>query len=203
MPSSFSFNLISPLDLIFALSDPLSDLNPGAGINAQTVYRAKRPRLWVTRPSLYLYNIHHDISHSDNRLELRILLMYHFALAFRSVDGTAAIPCCAKEILERCKRGQPQDESRSSDWTLASYMSSQLNTSYIHYGKDAVPPSFKYSSFWATLLDKPHKFELCEVSFAEFLLQRAEVNPSPVYARISSTLHDIVTERDHWSPNRK
>lgn len=166
----------------------------------------------------------HAINRLENRLELRILLMYHFVLAFRSLSGTTAIPCCDKKILELCSSKRDSEDNASlSDWDLASRISNQLNKSYLHSETSIVPLSsagfptdslwdtinresdpFDYLSFWITLLlQKPQKFDLYGILHAEFLSPKADVDSRPLYARLSSALHGLVTERDHWFLNIK
>lgn len=45
---------------------------------------------------------------------------------------------------------------------------------------------------------KPQRFELFGIASARFLLQRANENSSPIYSRISTALHELVTEHNHW-----
>lgn len=162
----------------------------------------------------------HAVNYLKYRLELRVLLMYHFALAFHSLGDRTAIPCCAKRLQDLClyKGERKEDKSPLSDWDLASCISDKVNKSYLHYGKDVVPLSmgviadeglsdkinresdtFDSLSFWLSLLlEKPQKFELFGIASASFLLKRANTNLNPVYSRISSALLDLVTEQDHW-----
>lgn len=162
----------------------------------------------------------HAINHYDNRLELRVLLMYHFAFAFHSLGGKTVISCCANKIKDLClvKGERKEDKSPFSDWELASCISDKISKFYLFGGKDVVPLSkgvlaeesfseqitresetFDSLSFWLTLLlEKPHKFELFGIASARFLLQKAKSNHSPLYSKVSSALLDVVTEQDHW-----
>lgn len=162
----------------------------------------------------------HAVNCWENRLELRVLLMYHFALAFYSLSGRTAIPCCAKKIQDLClyQGERKEDKSYLSNWDLASCISDKINKSYLDGGKDVVPltegvisdeslsdkinrecSTFDALSFWLTLLlKKPHKFELFGITSASFLLQRARANSSPIYSRISSALLNLEIEQDHW-----
>jgi hypothetical protein len=163
----------------------------------------------------------HAVNYLKHRLELRVLLMYHFALGFRSLGGSTAIPCCASRIQDLClyQGERKEDKSSPSYWDLASCISAKLNKSYLHCGRDVVPVSigvfaeeslfdkinresdiFDSLIFWLTLiLDKPQKFELFGIAYALFLLRvgRDIRRLSPIYSRISSALLDLVTEQDH------
>jgi hypothetical protein len=162
----------------------------------------------------------HAIYHNEYRLELRVLLMYHFALAFNLLGGNAVIPCCENKIQKLClyKGERKEDKSPPSDWELASCISDKINNSYLHHGKDIVPlsrdviadeslseriirecDSFDSLSFWLTLLlQKPYKFELFGLASAQFLLQRKMNHPNSLYLKVSFALRDLITERDHW-----
>ncbi|CAP79854.1 hypothetical protein PCH_Pc12g02270 [Penicillium rubens Wisconsin 54-1255] len=159
----------------------------------------------------------HAINYYKHRLELRVLLMYHFALAFHSLRGETVISCCANKIKDLCLvKGKRMDSP--TDWELASCISDNISQFYLYRGKDVVPLSkggfadeslseqiaresetFDSLSFWLTLLlEKPQKFELFGLASARFLLQKANSNHTPLYSKVSSVLLGVVTEQDHW-----
>lgn len=53
------------------------------------------------------------VNRLKNRLELRILLIYHFALAFHSLYSRTAIPCYAKKIQDLCLYQGERKEDKS------------------------------------------------------------------------------------------
>jgi hypothetical protein len=134
------------------------------------------------------------------------------------LGGRIVILCYITKIQDLClyQGDREEDKSSPSDWDLASYISDKISNSYLYRGKDVVPLlkgvladetlSEKINresdtdslSFWLTLLlMKPQKFELFRIASARFLLQRANVNFSPIYSIISSALHELVTENNH------
>lgn len=153
----------------------------------------------------------------EHRLELRVLLMYHFALAFRSLSDGATIPCCASRIRDLCfyQGERKEDKSSPSEWDLATCISDKLNKSYLHYGNEVVPLSksgFADESlaetidresgasdsmnFWLTLLlTKPQKFDLFGIASVLHILRRSN---NPIYSRFSSELLELKVKQDHW-----
>ncbi|KAF9882570.1 hypothetical protein FE257_006858 [Aspergillus nanangensis] len=162
----------------------------------------------------------HAINYLKHRLELRVLLMYHFALAFRSLSSEVAVPCCASRVLDMCLYSGERKEQRAilSNSELASCISDKIHESYLPCKKDIVPLSqqgfesesvtekinresdtFSLLSFWLTyLLRKPHKFELYGIAAVLSLLRRANDNFNPIYSRVSLALVQQNIEQEHW-----
>ncbi|CAI7673286.1 unnamed protein product [Penicillium viridicatum] len=197
-------------------------LQPEKNAEADLRIRSEQIEIVEGHTAIVIPSFHpsHAVNYLKYRLELRVLLMYHFALAFHSLGARTAIPCCAKRLQGLClyKGERKEDKCPISDWDLASCISDKVNKSYLHCGKDVVPLSmgvfadedlsdkinresdtFDSLSFWLSLLlEKPQKFELFGVASTSFLLKRANTNLNPVYSRISSAFLDLVTDQDHW-----
>lgn len=143
----------------------------------------------------------HAIYHNRHRLGLRVLLMYHFALAFRLLAEEKVDSCCEKEIQKRCRedRNRKLDTEFSLDnaeWDLklASRMLNKTSDPYSHPGKATLPRS---KGFPERITEKTQHFDLFRFASASFLLKEARRDSSLIF-EVSSILLDLSTEQDHW-----
>ncbi|KAL3470290.1 hypothetical protein BJX99DRAFT_264348 [Aspergillus californicus] len=154
------------------------------------------------------------------RLELRILLMYKFLMAFRVLRGKHDTPCCAEKIraiwLGPAERLENQRYLILPEIAMA--ISERLSSSYASGTIDINKPlkcllgdegiinevnyhsyPFRCLSFWISLLlKKPYRFNTFGTSYALFCLRRISKREYDFFPRLPNMLLDQHTPQDHW-----
>lgn len=152
------------------------------------------------------------VNYYPYQVELRILLMYHFIMAFRFLHGESNIPCCGGKILEKCCT------ERSESDTLEIRILKCLHKSYLYQGRVALPytgPGFggetdfekingeskifdMLAALLRLLLKTPHAFDLVGTLNTVALLQDMTSGTDPSAHESPQPLPKQDMAHDHW-----
>ncbi|KAL5342751.1 hypothetical protein BJX70DRAFT_269769 [Aspergillus crustosus] len=157
--------------------------------------------------------------YNPNLHELRVLLVYHFVMAFRCLHGVDKLPCCAKRILSKCriKGYDAMDKSNLPELIVASRISKILSESYQYRADTMAPPSqgfagdidfektsresetFDILAAWlALLLRKPQEFDLFGIFHTLLILPNIHFHSNPIYSQLVTALNEQDIQHDHW-----